>query len=512
MKISSEILNLHHDVTWQKEYGLNESQLKKLLMKPCVRMMDLLGASGAYLNLFNDRDGADFFVGEQVQNKAALHSLWANKDLSKRFEWFTPASNNALIENVNLQCDGQDIGFVLFLLISDIKNNINGYFVFYGGQRRENWETLGSALMMFEDAIIDKLLLQKNIRLNQDQKELQILIADTQTHAIFAKDKDSKIVFANDLFMSFYPPEMQDKVIGFTTAEDYEPQQRELFLQDDQQAFNEGEKRVVETIDFPSGERKVLETTKKHFVTREGEDYILGVAYDLTQKYELIELLEKKNADLDKIASLIATDLRTPALAMMKLLRWLKEDLAHVDLPDVHEHVEQLTQRTTRINKLLGALYNYWFAGRDKHRNGSVVLTTMSVDLLGDLKAPSNVRTTIDDVKFEIPLPPFKTVLKCIMCNAIEHSNTDELTIGIDYHSEKDHHVITLCDNGKGIADENAEQVFSLFYSTKDSNASEVYGLGLAIARKIVESYQGSLTLDTSYSKGAKFVIKWPLH
>lgn len=510
MKISSEILHLQHGVSWQKEYGLNESKLKKLLMKPCVRMMDLLGASGAYLNLFNGRNGADFFIGEQIENKAALNSFWEDKGQNKTFEWFTLETNNSVISKLRKQSDAFDIGFALFLTISDIENNIEGYAVFYGEHRREVWEVLGSAIMMFEDAIIDKLLLQKNIRLNQDQKELQILIADTQTHAIFAKDKDSKIVFANDLFMSFYPPEMQNKVIGYTTAEDYEPEQRELFLQDDQQAFEKGEKVVVETIDFPSGERKVLETTKKHFVTREGDDYILGVAYDLTQKYELIDLLEKKNADLDKIASLIATDLRTPALAMMKLLKWLKEDLIHVDLPDVHDHVDQLMQRTMRINKLLGALYNYWFAGRDKHSNGSVRLTTMSVDLMGDLHAPDNVRTMIDDITLEIPVAPFQAVLKCIMCNAIEHSNTSELSIGIDYHNEKDHHVIAFCDNGKGVAAEDAERIFSLFHSSKESNGSEVYGLGLAIARKIVESYQGSLTLDTSYTKGARFVLTWP--
>jgi signal transduction histidine kinase len=62
-------------------------------------------------------------------------------------------------------------------------------------------------------------------------------------------------------------------------------------------------------------------------------------------------------------------------------------------------------------------------------------------------------------------------------------------------------------DSGPGVKSEIAEAIFQPFFSTR----SQGTGLGLAISRKIVESHDGTLHLDTGHSKGARFVITLPV-
>ena len=67
--------------------------------------------------------------------------------------------------------------------------------------------------------------------------------------------------------------------------------------------------------------------------------------------------------------------------------------------------------------------------------------------------------------------------------------------------------VIRVRDNGPGIPPAFKDQVFTLFFSTKDEGT----GLGLSIASQIVEEHGGDLSLTTPAGGGAEFIIRLPL-
>lgn len=68
---------------------------------------------------------------------------------------------------------------------------------------------------------------------------------------------------------------------------------------------------------------------------------------------------------------------------------------------------------------------------------------------------------------------------------------------------------IEIEDDGPGVACEVAAKIFDPFVTTKDVGAGT--GLGLAVCRGIVEGAAGSLSLDESYTEGARFVVVLPL-
>jgi hypothetical protein len=70
---------------------------------------------------------------------------------------------------------------------------------------------------------------------------------------------------------------------------------------------------------------------------------------------------------------------------------------------------------------------------------------------------------------------------------------------------------ISVADEGPGIPDDLRDKVFELMFTTKTDGTTEALGLGLWISKRIIESLQGSLTLETTSGKGATFRLYLPL-
>ncbi|WP_282941643.1 ATP-binding protein [Paenibacillus sp. RC67] len=90
--------------------------------------------------------------------------------------------------------------------------------------------------------------------------------------------------------------------------------------------------------------------------------------------------------------------------------------------------------------------------------------------------------------------------------NAIE-AMPDEGLVRIVLTRENDHAVIEISDTGKGIPENELDQIFLPFYTTKESGT----GLGLSICHKIVQDHEGTMEVESEMDKGTKFTITVPL-
>lgn len=71
--------------------------------------------------------------------------------------------------------------------------------------------------------------------------------------------------------------------------------------------------------------------------------------------------------------------------------------------------------------------------------------------------------------------------------------------------------IITVSDSGPGIPDEAKEKVFSRFYRYDQSRTDKNhFGLGLSIAKEIIELHEGTITVQDSAEEGAKFIVVLP--
>jgi len=80
-------------------------------------------------------------------------------------------------------------------------------------------------------------------------------------------------------------------------------------------------------------------------------------------------------------------------------------------------------------------------------------------------------------------------------------------TIYVTLRRDKDAALITVADQGKGIAPETLPNIFRPFFTTKGHGT----GLGLSLARRIVESHRGTISVRSEVGKGTQFVIRLPI-
>lgn len=510
--IFPELLSIDKNSPWNREFGLSSSEVKTELFVPSMNFLTASGAAGIYLHLFpdNSHKPAVFYVGKEFADASAFELLNIAADNNEESTLFSSDANSATFSRVKVALRSDELTSLWYMPLVYKNKRFVGYVVCYFVTELLASDQQKALNRMLRGNIITHLSLCRERRLHADISEIQELVGNTNQHPIFAKDKDFRIVYANDAFLTLYPPEDRDKVLGFTTLESYDAQEADAFLEEDREAFRKGITKTIETIQLPNGETRTLETTKKSFQTTSGDQYILGVSYDLTQKHILINQLKQSNAELDKFSNIASHDLRAPINSIIKLSAWVKDDLEEIDKPELLKNIDQIQARAQRIDKLLEDLFEYSSAGRDKYDTSLIKLRSFIMELTPLLDLPDKTKLAIDDVELVLPRAPMEIVMLNLISNAVQHAETDQIKIEITAQKLKNKYIICVSDNGKGIEEQHKDLVFQLFETVSPQFEKAGSGKGLALVKKIVETYQGEVKLVSKPNAGCTIEITWP--
>jgi light-regulated signal transduction histidine kinase (bacteriophytochrome) len=92
------------------------------------------------------------------------------------------------------------------------------------------------------------------------------------------------------------------------------------------------------------------------------------------------------------------------------------------------------------------------------------------------------------------------------LSNALKyHENIKTLTIDIGYSDLGDMHQFFVRDNGVGIASGNLEKIFVMFKRLHTQTEFIGTGIGLALCKRIVETHEGSIWVESELGKGSTF-------
>ena len=363
--------------------------------------------------------------------------------------------------------------------------------------------------LLAKDVVSQLALRRKNIELLKLQ-ELHELIIESNPDLIFAKDSEFKIIHANSAFLSLYPQDIRDKVIGYTTLEKYNKEEADAFLEQDRLAFELGKTETIENIVFPSGERRTIFTTKTRFEDDKGKAYILGVARDVTERETLIQLLEKSNADLDEFAYVASHDLKAPLNAIKRLVTWIEEDASDKLDEDSLKHFGMIKNRIDRMNMLLKDLLDYSRIGKNDGLAQALNLQETVKHCHALLDMPKDFIINAQNIDLTLPKLPLELVLTNLMSNAIKHHDKEAGTVTVTCEVLTHGYQIKVSDDGPGIDSSLHEKIFKKFQTIKPRDEVEGSGLGLSMVEKALGNYAGNISVESELGKGATFVIHWP--
>lgn len=226
--------------------------------------------------------------------------------------------------------------------------------------------------------------------------------------------------------------------------------------------------------------------------------------------------LQRSNADLARFAYAASHDLRAPLGAIRDLAAWTLDDGGD-DLPrGCRKNLELLQRRVQRLSTLMDQLLEYSEAGQDSVGFEETDIGAMARGIMARAAPEGGF-----DVVLVAPSPvivtyagPLSQVLGQLLVNAVDHHDREAGIVRLEVAPDEDRVRLRLGDDGPGIPPQCHARIFELFqvlHGPSDS-AEAGPGMGLAIARKLVERFGGRIAVvsDPATGRGTTFEFDWP--
>jgi signal transduction histidine kinase len=250
------------------------------------------------------------------------------------------------------------------------------------------------------------------------------------------------------------------------------------------------------------GERAVLHPTAGPMVREVAELW-----QTLTR---MAESMEQRTDYIREFAAHVSHALKTPLTTIRGTVELLREHLSEMSDGQRNQFLANLDTEAGRMTLLVSRLLDLaradvMYAQEDESARPSDVLNRLveryrETGMHLYLNIPADASVAIAEEALE-------TILINLLDNALQHAGT-EADVTVILRSEAGIAVMTIADNGPGIAPGNFDRIFEPFFSLTRNQGGT--GLGLSIVRSLAIAYRGSVEAVPSDS-GAVFKIELPL-
>jgi light-regulated signal transduction histidine kinase (bacteriophytochrome) len=218
----------------------------------------------------------------------------------------------------------------------------------------------------------------------------------------------------------------------------------------------------------------------------------------------------RSNARITEFAHAVAHDLREP----LRTISMFTELLTHEAVldPQCKQFAQLIVDGIARMSALFDGLRSFAVSGQDEPSQ-LVDLTHVLTNVLQDLGyalAASGAVVTVDPLPFvrgnESHL---SRVFQNLLANAIKYRSDAPVEIHVTATRLEAEWVISVHDNGVGIAPEHHDRIFELFQRLHGPEIPGA-GVGLAVCRKVVEAMGGAIWVESKPMAGSTFCLKIP--
>ncbi len=249
------------------------------------------------------------------------------------------------------------------------------------------------------------------------------------------------------------------------------------------------------------------------------EDILIrAIRYSLERKQaykkrdELLKRLETVNEELRNFTYMASHDLKTPLLGIAMLANWISTDCADKFDDNNKERMDLLINRIDQTNNLIDGVLEYSRIERVEEAMVPINLNDLVARVIDMIKLPETITITANNELPEIQCKEthLSQLFQNLLSNAVQHIDKPNGRIEIGCDKENDFWKFAVSDNGPGIEEEHFERIFQIFQTLSPRDKADSTGVGLAIAKKIVELYGGRIWVESNIGKGSTFFFTLP--
>ncbi len=227
------------------------------------------------------------------------------------------------------------------------------------------------------------------------------------------------------------------------------------------------------------------------------------------------DALVRSNVELQQFAYIASHDLQTPLRGISGFVQLLSREYGDKLDPQARRWIERTVDNTQRMHVLINDLLSYSRVD-SRARPFEPVELDKIVDEARQMLASdthhANVSITHDPLPCVLGDPSQLTqMLENLIGNGIKYNTSAQPQVHISARQVDSEWIITVTDNGIGVAPEYQEQIFEIFKRLHTNQAYPGTGIGLAVCRRVVHRHHGRIWLDSEPGKGSSFHFTIPL-
>lgn len=228
---------------------------------------------------------------------------------------------------------------------------------------------------------------------------------------------------------------------------------------------------------------------------------------------EVHNLLQKRT----ELITQIGHDLKTPLTSILALLTYIRKKEQDQDL---YQYIEIIMEDAVRMKHLIASTLDLLYYESGHHVNtrtytglaSAVSRAVQNEHYKIKQKGLSVTSSVSDSITISMPCAQLETICSNLVTNAVKYSPPSE-SITISAESGENGTTMVVADTGIGLGPDEISRVFEEFYKADPSrHDGESYGLGLSIIKRIIESYNGTITVTSEgKGKGTMFTVFFSL-
>ncbi|MBN8554750.1 MAG: PAS domain S-box protein [Deltaproteobacteria bacterium] len=342
-------------------------------------------------------------------------------------------------------------------------------------------------------------------------RERLIYILDATPDIVGIFDIHGKSIYLNEAAREVLGLDADDLDVGQTSWEMYPTWAEELIRNQgipaaSRDGFWKGETSIIhhDGREIPLSQIILAHKNKDGVV-----EYFSTIGRDMSRQKEFMAELARSNTELEQFAYVASHDLQEPLRMIVSYLQFLDLEYREQLSPEADEYLHFAVNGAKRMSRLIKDLLTYSKVGRSEFKTKSVDCGAI-LDVVQE-----QLRTMIQQAEGLVEVGPLPTVnadesqlmrlFQNLMENAIKYRGKISPKVKVSAHQQSGKWVFCVSDNGRGFEMKDVNRIFRLFQRLHDREEYPGSGIGLAIAKSIVERHGGKIWAESKVNEGSNF-------
>ncbi|MFX0172671.1 MAG: ATP-binding protein [Candidatus Hodarchaeota archaeon] len=244
-----------------------------------------------------------------------------------------------------------------------------------------------------------------------------------------------------------------------------------------------------------------------------------GSLEDITEQKKMETIKQELEEKRQLFISIINHEIRTPLTIIRGYNDFIQKYIERIDKESRDEIFNMIKRHTERIEQLLREVADFTQLQRGilQFEKADLDFCYFFIEVLKPYQHLLPGQFEFKDTFNKKPIiiqgdkDRLQQVLDNILNNAIENTSNEDRKIIVHSEIYNDYIKISISDNGAGIAQENLEKIFEQFQTFETKYSSKGTGIGLYLAKEIINAHYGKLfTQSDGLDKGATFILELP--